>query len=143
MGTSTFFGNVSAIGFCGDHFQSAASSLELYNSIVEGGFGINCNAAMNGGAHNLIDDATCDSGAANFNLGAVTLLDPVLAYNGGPSRTHLIDPASNAVDAGRNAACLNPANGAPLVMDQRGQTRPVDFTLTGVATCDIGAVELQ
>jgi predicted outer membrane repeat protein len=143
LGTSTFFGNLSTIAGCGDHFQSTANSLALYNSIVEGGLGSNCNAAMSAGAHNLIDDATCNSGAASFNLGTVTLLDPVLAYHGGPTRTHLIDPASNAVDAGRNAACLNPSTGAPLVMDQRGQTRPVDFTGAGVATCDIGSVELQ
>jgi hypothetical protein len=143
MGASTFFGNVSAVAFCGDHFQGSATSLELYNSIVDGGFGSACNAAMTGGAHNLIDDGTCNTGAASFNLGAVTGLDPALAYNGGPTRTHLIDPASNAVDAGRNAACLNPWSGTPLVMDQRAQTRPFDFTLTGVATCDIGSVELQ
>jgi hypothetical protein len=84
-----------------------------------------------------------DGSANGPTLGAVTGLDPVLAYNGGPTRTHLIDPASNAVEAGRNAACLNPATGLPLTIDQRGLTRPVDFDLNGVATCDLGAVELQ
>jgi hypothetical protein len=147
MGASTFYGNHASIAGCGDHFSGspgAPPTLAVYNSILDGGLGLMaCSAPMTGGAHNLIDDATCDTGAADFNLGAVTLLDPVLAYNGGPTRTHLLDPASNAVDAGLNAACLNPVTGAPLVMDQRGQTRPVDFTLAGVATCDIGAVELQ
>ncbi len=143
LGTATFYGNVSTSAFCGGQFQSAASSLELYNSIVAGGIGASCNTAMTGGAYNLIDDASCDTGAVDFDLGPVTGLDPTLAYNGGPTKTHLIDPTSNAVDAGRNAACLNPATGAPLVMDQRDLTRPVDFTGSGTAVCDIGAVELQ
>jgi hypothetical protein len=145
MGASTFYGNHGSFAGCADHFQTGvATSLEVYNSILEGGLGVAaCNAPMAGGAHNLIDDPSCNTGAASFNQGQVTFLDPVLAYNGGPTRTHLIDPASNAVDAGRNAACLNPVAATPLVMDQRGQTRPIDFTLTGTPTCDIGAVELQ
>ena len=146
MGASTFFGNESAFAGCGGHFQTSAGaggSLEVYNSIIDGGVGPSCNFAMNGGRNNLIDDASCNTGVAAFNLGAVTGLDPVLAFNGGPTRTHLIDPASNAVEAGRNAACLNPATGLPLTIDQRGLARPVDFDLNGVATCDIGAVELQ
>lgn len=68
--------------------------------------------------------------------------NPALAFNGGPTRTHDLDPTSNAIDAGRNGACLNPWTLLPLTMDQRGQPRPVDF-LGGGAVCDIGAVEKQ
>ena len=102
-----------------------------------------CNGALTGGSNNLIDDASCDPGGLGFNLGMVSGLDPVLAYNGGITRTHLIDPLSNAVDTGRNGACLNPATGAALVIDQRALVRPVDFDASGVAECDIGAIELQ
>jgi predicted outer membrane repeat protein len=144
VGASTLFGNGATSAFCAGHFHDAGTnSLELYNSIVDGGLGNSCNFAMTDGNYNLVDDASCNSGGATFNLGAVTGLDPVLAYNGGPTRTHLIEPTSNAVEAGWNPACLNPMSGNPLVMDQRGQTRPIDFDASGVATCDVGAVELQ
>lgn len=145
MGASTFYGNEAFVAGCGGHFQTALAggALDVYNSIIDGGVGDNCNVAMTGGNTNLIDDATCDTGAANFNLGAVTGLDPLLAYNGELTKTHLIGVASNAIDAGNNAACKNPVTGNPLTIDQRGSTRPVDFTGIGVATCDIGAVELQ
>jgi hypothetical protein len=145
MGASTFYDNTSSSAFCGAHFQSAANGFGLHNSIVAGGFGSKCNVPMTSGSNNLVDDASCDfGGAPNFNLGAVTGLDPVLAYNGGaPALTHLIDAASNAVEAGNNLACKNPASGNPLTIDQRGLTRPVDYDGDGVATCDVGAVELQ
>ncbi|MEE8523464.1 MAG: choice-of-anchor Q domain-containing protein [Thermoanaerobaculia bacterium] len=137
IGTATFYGNSSSYGGCAEQIQTGLSgTTELYNSIMTAA-GIQCSSPLASGNHNLIDDATCDTGLASFNLGVVTLLDPVLAFNGGLTRTHAIDPASNAVDTGRNAACLNPGTGAPLVVDQRNLPRPVN------GTCDIGAVELQ
>lgn len=98
---------------------------------------------MTAGEHNLIDDASCDTGGGTFNLGIVTGLDQSLGYNGGLTRTHNLDPASNAVDGGLNASCLNPATGAFLAKDQRAKPRPIDFDVSGFAECDIGAVELQ
>lgn len=149
MGTSTFFNNESTFPGCAEHIFGGWNSFGLYNSIVAndltGGavFDPYCSGALTDGNHNLIDDNSCDTALATFNLGPVTDLDFNLAYNGGLSRTHMLLPASNAVDAGRNAACLNPATGAPLAFDQRAQPRPVDYDGNGVAECDIGAVELQ
>ncbi len=71
-------------------------------------------------ANNLIDGA-CGTGGLN----AVTGLLP-LANNGGPTRTHMLAPTSNAVDA--DSLCL------AVSFDQRGVSRPI----TG---CDIGSVE--
>jgi hypothetical protein len=149
VGTSTFFHNESTFPGCAEHIFGSWDTFELYNSIVANDLGGGipfdpyCSAPLDDGQHNLIDDASCDTGVATFNLGQVTGLDFNLAYNGGPTRTHLLDPTSNAVDAGRNAACRNPASGASLVLDQRRLTRPVDFDANGTAECDIGSVELQ
>jgi predicted outer membrane repeat protein len=143
LSATTLYDNVATFAACGGHFQSSATVLEVSNSIIDGGAGINCNAPMTGGTHNLIDDATCDTGVKGFDLGPVILLDPVLAYNGGPTQTHLIGAKSNAVEAGDKASCLNPATGAPLAMDQRTLSRPFDHDGDGTATCDIGAVELR
>jgi hypothetical protein len=54
-----------------------------------------------------------------------------LAYNGGPTRTHALDAASPAIDAGDN-----PTN---LLFDQRG----TDFPRVSGAAADIGAFEVQ
>ena len=149
VGTSTFFDNESTFAGVAEHIFGAWNTFGLYNSIIandlNGGlvFDPYCSAPMTAGQHNLIDDASCDTGGATFNLGVVTGLDQNLAYNGGMTRTHNLDPASNAVDGGLNASCLNPATGAPLSKDQRAKPRPVDFDGSGLAECDIGAIELQ
>ncbi len=138
VGTATFYGNSSSSGGCAQQIQSGgAVAMGLYNSIVTAAAGTQCSGPLAAGNYNLIDDATCDTGLATFNQGVVTLIDPNLAFNGGLSRTHAINSQSNAVDAGYNPACLNPGTGAPLVVDQRGQTRPFN------GTCDIGAYEWQ
>jgi hypothetical protein len=77
--------------------------------------------------------------AAGVNVSDI--LDPDLADNGGPTPTHALVPGSPAIDAG-DTACTD-ANGNPLTTDQRGQPRPADGDGDGVATCDIGAFELQ
>jgi CSLREA domain-containing protein len=72
-------------------------------------------------------------------------LDPglgPLAGNGGPTRTHALRPASPALDAvlfgtGSTYFDCRPAS------DQRGQPRPIDGDLDGVARCDAGAFEYQ
>lgn len=56
------------------------------------------------------------------------MLDPALASNGGPTRTHALVPGSPAIDARTGRECAGP-------LDQRGYTRPVG------ARCDIGPVE--
>lgn len=143
IGTSTFAGNVSNFAGCADHIIDGANTIELYNSIVSGSSGNPaCGAPLTGGTHNLLVDASCDTGVALFNLGAVTGLNAALAYNGGLTRTHMITAVSNAVNAGRNAACVNPWASwwgplVPLVIDQRGAPR----ARTVANPCDIGSVE--
>ncbi len=149
IGTSTFFDNESTFPGVAEHIFGGWNTFGLYNSIVandlSGGavFDPYCSGPVTAGQHNLIDDASCDTGAGTFNFGIVTGLDQGLAYNGGLTRTHAVGSASNAVDAGHNASCLNPATGTALVIDQRAQPRPVDYDGNGVAECDIGAVELH
>ena len=67
------------------------------------------------------------------------ILNPVLAFNGGPTETHALVPGSPAIDAG-GPVCLDP-NGNPLLTDQRGKPRIVDGNGDGTSRCDIGAFE--
>jgi hypothetical protein len=77
-------------------------------------------------------------GSANLpgptNLVANPLLLP-LANNGGPTQTIALLPGSPAIDAGNDAAAVNPVLN-PLATDQRGLPRIVG------ARSDIGAFEL-
>lgn len=107
------------------------AELHLTHSLVSSG-GPECFAtAAITGAGNRIDDASC--GADAGSLGAVSGLDPTLAGNGGPTRTHRLLAGSNALDAGP-AACLG-TTGLPLLLGQRGVARPQN------GACDLGAVE--
>ncbi|MEZ5442876.1 MAG: choice-of-anchor Q domain-containing protein [Lysobacterales bacterium] len=109
-----------------------AAELHLTHSLVSGS-GQQCAAAgAITGVGNRIDDASCGAGAGS--LGAVTGLDPLLADNGGQTRTHRLLPGSNARDAGP-ASCLG-TSGQPLTVDQRGVNRPQ------FGVCDLGAVEI-
>jgi CSLREA domain-containing protein len=69
----------------------------------------------------------------------ITGQDPLLgslADNGGPTKTHALQPASPAVDAGTNTGC--PSD------DQRDLPRPMDGPDTNVVQiCDLGATELE
>jgi predicted outer membrane repeat protein len=148
IGTSTFVDNDSSFPGCSEHIFGGWNSFGLYNSILAndpagGPYDPYCSGSLSDGNHNLIDDASCDNGTATFNLGVVSNLDFSLDNNGGITRTHNLLTGSNAIDSGRNQACLNPWTGAPLAMDQRAQPRPVDHNVDGVAECDIGSVELQ
>ena len=67
------------------------------------------------------------------------ILNPVLAFNGGPTQTHALVPGSPAIDAG-GPVCPDP-NGNPLLTDQRGKPRIVDGNGDGTSRCDIGAFE--
>jgi CSLREA domain-containing protein len=81
-----------------------------------------------------------DTAAGDCNLTDPTdqdLTDPILetlAYNGGPTLTHLPGTGSPAIDAGDPFVC--PA------LDQRGFPRPGDGDMNGSFVCDVGAVEL-
>ena len=66
-------------------------------------------------------------------------IDPLigpLQGNGGLTDTHALLWGSPALEAGQPGACSD-VNGAPIVIDQRGVTRPIG------EACDIGAYEYE
>ena len=79
-------------------------------------------------------------------------LDPLLGPlqdNGGPTFTQALLFGSPAIDQGAAATgpATDPSTGDPIITDQRGMTRPVDFpnivNATGGNGSDIGAFEVQ
>lgn len=85
--------------------------------------------------HNVDDGTTCVlSGVADISPGSV-VLGPLNPDNGGFIPTHELKPGSAGIDAGDNEFCPS--------KDQRGYPRPIDYDLSGMATCDVGAFELQ
>ncbi|MCP3982143.1 MAG: hypothetical protein GY716_22785 [bacterium] len=102
------------------------SNVALRNSIVgDSPQGGSCYTLGPGGitndGGNFDDDGTCPG------FGALTGLDPVLAANGGPTRTHRLLPGSSAIDAAGNCG---------LPFDQRGAARDD-------GGCDSGSFELR
>ena len=145
---STISGNTAPAGAGGGVFNHYYGSLTLIRTLVSGN-----SARRDKELHN---DATAAVVADNFNLfghsgvaGVVgfspgdtdlvpsgpisSILNPTLADNGGPTRTHALVFGSPAVDAAPNAGC--PAQ------DQRGIARPVDGDGMGGPQCDVGAFE--
>jgi hypothetical protein len=135
---STLSGNTATYG--GGMFNSSGT-LTLVQTLISGnsaGTGaevFTSDGAVAANAFNLFGYAGA-SGVTGFTLGASdivpsvllsNILDPILAFNGGPTQTHALVPGSPAVDA---------VVGSCPATDQRGFVRP-----SGVA-CDIGAVEL-
>ena len=94
--------------------------------------------------HNLIGDAATAGGlvhgingniVGNKGEGTIditTVLDPNLADNGGPTKTHALVPGGPAVNAGDNTRAVGE-------YDQRGQ----GFARIYAGTVDIGAFEVQ
>ncbi|MCA9978279.1 MAG: hypothetical protein KC413_21110, partial [Anaerolineales bacterium] len=99
-----------------------------------------------GNSYNLIGDATGSTGFTftpsgsdmNFSTLGISniaeVIDTVLRDDGGGTETIALMPGSPAIDA---------IPGCSLVLDQRGEMRPVDYDLDSVANCDIGAFERQ
>jgi hypothetical protein len=95
--------------------------------------GVNGNAAVSGftpGPTDIVPPA---------GVQIADILDPTLAGNGGPTRTHALVPGSPAIDGG-STDCTD-ATGAPLTTDQRGMPRPIDANGDGIRDCDIGVFE--
>jgi len=120
-------------------------TFQLRNSLVAG----NTNAvdgtepdcaglAFDSAGYNLIGELGSCTGATADDL---TGIDPLLgarADNGGPTETHLLEPASPAVDGGNPSGCVDAEGLVTLSQDQRGAPRPESAD----GRCDIGAVEL-
>ena len=92
--------------------------------------------------YNLVGQGTgCPSSGVGDQTTAnpVDDLNPDLSDNGGPTQTHTLPPASQAIDAGSCTEIL----GATVDRDQRGALRPLDGDSDGTARCDVGAYELS
>lgn len=128
---STIFGNSAPDGA---NLHNRVANSFVRNTIIGGPLaGGNCGQESGNlpvpffsGGNNVISDETC-----GVNPDDKTATDPQvgpLVDNGGPTRTHLPNAGSPAIDFGQSTGC------PPT--DQRGNVRPA-----GTA-CDVGAVEL-
>src|SRR5258706_1304799 len=113
-------------------YGSVLASLKLTNTIITGNHWYACEKSSTpgpvsvvSGGHNLIQDDSCNPVASDLILGDAQI--GLLADNGGPTLTHALLPASQAINAADDAVC--PAT------DQRSVTRPQ------AAHCDIGSYE--
>jgi CSLREA domain-containing protein len=87
-----------------------------------------------------VPGSTCDPTPAPSDLSLDPMLAPALAFNGGSTESLALLPGSPAIDAGMSTS-------QTLAGDQRGLTRPVDFSglanAAGGNASDIGAFEVQ
>ena len=128
-------GTLTAINatFTGSDLGIKSSGSALLRSTILAGNTADCEGTIASQGHNLIGNATgcAYDGVASDQVGtSAAPLDPrlgALASNGGPTRTHMPQAGSPAIDRGDPTIC--PA------ADQRGVHRPYG------AACDIGAVE--
>jgi len=110
------------------------------NAIVsdpEGG-GSNCVGSPPGtSSYDLSSDGTCGFTGTGDHLSTNPMLAASLAFNGGPTKTYALQPASPAIDQGLSSA--------GETVDQRGIKRPSDFSSIANAPggdgTDIGAFE--
>ena len=127
----------------GAHFswrESGSARLILANSLIALGGGLNngvgalCDAAAGriaSSGYNLAADSTCQLTATRDQMGNPILrVSYDLQDNGGPTRTHRLEPGSIAIDRG------NEERGRPAT-DQRGFRRPAQYA----GSPDTGAFE--
>jgi len=120
-------------GGISNNTATADGFVSLRNTIVAAGAsGDACLGSFNSLGYNIASDSTCGFGAAGDQK-TDPMLGPLQDY-GGAAFTHPL-LGGPAIDGGTNTNC--PPS------DQRGVTRPQDGNLNSVATCDIGAYELQ
>src|SRR3982750_1924972 len=130
-----------------------AGNFDSPNNAGPGTINPDCSWQSGGGftsdGYNVIGRGEGGSGFPNGINGdkvgtAATPLVPKLgplAFNGGSTRTHLLQYGSPALDAGNPATPGGGSFGACASTDQRGVGRPVDGNGDTSAMCDSGAVE--
>jgi CSLREA domain-containing protein len=118
--------NWAAAGGNALHRFGFGSVLALRNTILANAPGSECAAlAPTSNGNNIASDSSCALTASGDKQGTNAALGP-LAYNGGPTPTHLPGLASPAIGAATNAG---------VTIDQRGVARPQG------AAPDVGSVE--
>ncbi|MCA9982385.1 MAG: hypothetical protein KDD89_16180, partial [Anaerolineales bacterium] len=128
----TIVGNTAGVG--GGGLAQSGGTVTILNSIVADNTGGNCAGTISSSGYNLDSANTCGFASTGDLVNTDPLLG-TLTDNGGQTATHAPATNSPVVDAG------DPACGGATT-DQRGVARPQDGDADGMATCDIGAVEL-
>jgi predicted outer membrane repeat protein len=117
----------------------AAGTLNLYNTLIANSpVGTDCyKYGTVAGDHNLIetDSENANSCGTTSPINNDPLLDGVLAYNSGDTKTLALLDGSRAIDSGNQAICTE--------FDQRGFPRSLDGENDGTEICDIGAFEYK
>ncbi len=140
-GNIAFNSNGGGVGNFGNGIFYSRGSIIANNRATDYGTSHDIHGTLNSQGYNLIENLTGTTivGTATGNIiGVDPLIDPILRFNGGPTRTHALRPLSPAIDASNS---INPT----VVGDQRGSVRPVDLSnVQNIANAaDIGALERQ
>jgi hypothetical protein len=152
--TNSTITNNSASDSGGTHtggVRNAGGTVVVKNTIIAGNTHLinpDVTGAFTSQGYNLVGSTT---GSTGFSAILNDILNPVggallgaLNDNGGQTRTHELLTGSPAIDKG---APIDAATGNPIITDQRGFPRPVDFpnspNATGGDGSDIGAFEVQ
>jgi hypothetical protein len=132
-------------------FSSHAAMTRVFSTIIAqntAADGPDARNSVNSLGYNLVGDGsgvTGFEGPADQVGAAGDSIDPrigPLAFNGGPTHTHALLPASPAIDAGSPHFDPN-AFTPPLATDQRGQARVQDGNGDASARIDIGSYEFS
>ncbi len=139
-------GGVNDVGG-GIYRLSTAATIAVLSSIVAGNrrgasLADDCAGAITSQGRNLWGDQTaCTNNVAGgdqnlfaLNVALAAVLDPTLADNGGPTKTHNLVAGGAAVNKGDNVNCAAAPPSGPGGRDQRGVARTD-------GKCDVGAVE--
>ena len=119
-------------GTAGGGIYSSSAIFSFIGTIVGGNTPNDCGPSTLAGGLNLDSDSTCFTGGNAIHANPML---PAIGNNGGPTKTHKPQAASQAVDAVPNGDCPPPAT------DQRKVKRPRDGDGNGSKKCDLGSVE--
>lgn len=115
--------------------EANGGSFRLTNSIISGTCGGTAFESMGGNLESPGNSCLLIHPGDRVNVSQRALRLGPLSVTGSPRPVHPIALGSFAIDLGVASGCL--------ATDQRGETRPVDGDMDGVALCDAGAFELQ